>query len=161
MIFGFLCCGCSYFVDERDEYVSRLGNVYIQSFKPKLSKEQVEKLLASGNYPNEIKAITVSNMDKAVSAYVSLVNEYGCIFIGSSPAQRTLSKKDNPEVAARRIGANTYIDFVVYSHKEIDNTSSSNYSFSYFSSKSTSSHSSESYYTNKYHLVEADFFLCD
>lgn len=131
VIFGFLCCGCSYFVDERGEYVSRLGNTYIQSFKPELSKEQVEKLLASGNYPNEIKAITVSNADEAESAFMSLWNEYGCIFIGSSSAQRTLSKKDNPEVAARRIGANTYINFVGLS---------------------------ENYY---YHLVKAVFFLCD
>lgn len=110
VIFGFLFCGCSFFG------MGGPGNGYVKFFKPALPKEQVERLLLSGNYPNEIKAIKVMNMNEAFSAMDSLNNEYGCIFIGASDFEGALREDNNPAEVARRSGANVYINLVEYSH---------------------------------------------
>lgn len=111
-IFGFLFCGCSFFG------MGGQGNGYVKFFKPAIPKEQVERLLASGNYPNEIKAIKVMNMNQEDSAVDSLNNEYGCIFIGTSSFEGALREGNNPTEAARRSGANVYINLVEYYRTE-------------------------------------------
>lgn len=108
-IFGFLFCGCSFFG------MGGQGNGYVKFFKPTKPKEQVERLLASGNYPNEIKAIKVMNINELSSVADSLHNEYGCILIGNSGFEGALNEEDNPAEAARRSGANVYINLVEYS----------------------------------------------
>lgn len=110
VIFGFLFCGCSF------SGMGGPGNGYVKFFKPAIPKEQVERLLASGNYPNEIKAIKVMNINELRSVLDSLHNEYGCILIGDSGFEGALSKEDNPAEVARRSGANVYINLVEYSH---------------------------------------------
>ena len=109
-IFGFLFCGCSFFGMGGQE------NGYVKFFEPAIPKEKVERLLASGNYPNEIKAIKVMNINEAYSTIDSLNNEYGCIYIGRSGFEGALSEENNPAEVARRSGANVYINLVEYSH---------------------------------------------
>lgn len=109
VIFGFLFCGCSFFG------MGGQGNGYVKFFKPAIPKEKVERLLASGNYPNEIKAIKVMNMNEVDSVISSLITEYGCIYIGSSGFEGALSEENNPVEVARRSGANVYINLVEYS----------------------------------------------
>lgn len=109
-IFGFLFCGCSFFG------MGGQGNGYVEFFKPAIPKEQVERLLASGNYPNEIKAIKVMNINELLSVADSLRNEYGCILIGDSGFEGALLEDDNPAEVARRSGGNVYINLVEYSH---------------------------------------------
>lgn len=108
-IFGFLFCGCSFFG------MGGQGNGYVKFFKPAIPKEKVERLLASGNYPNEIKVMKVMNINELLSVLDSLHNEYGCILIGESGFEGALSEEDNPAEVARRSGANVYINLVEYS----------------------------------------------
>lgn len=106
---GCLFCGCSFFG------MGGQGNGYVEFFRPAIPKEKVERLLASGNYPNEIKVMKVMNMNEAFSMVDSLNNEYGCIFIVASEFEGALHEDNNPTEVARRSGANVYINLVEYS----------------------------------------------
>lgn len=175
-IFGFLFCGCSFFG------MGGQGNGYVKFFKPAKPKEQVERLLASGNYPNEIKVMKVMNINELLSVVDSLHNEYGCIFIGSSEFEGVLREDNNPAEAARRSGANVYINLVEYSHtrsgtyttmmpttsRTTTNSNASAFGSGGWASGSGSSTSmtyssvpiTQSYSVDRYAQV-AKFYLCD
>lgn len=101
--FGFLFCGCSFF---------GFGNGYVEFFTPQIPKEQVKQIWANGNFPNEIKEIKVINGNETDT----LLNEYGCFYIGDSTFEDGLNAKNDPKGAARKVGANVYLNMVTYSH---------------------------------------------
>ena len=105
IIFGFLFCGCSFF-----GFGGKNG--YVEFFTPQIPKEQVKQIWANRNFPNEIKEIKVINGNETDT----LLNEYGCIYIGESSFEGGLNANNNPKEAARKVGANVYLNMIAYSH---------------------------------------------
>lgn len=111
LLVSLIICGCAN---------NKPMDLYARHYHPAISNKDVKKLKDKKEYPNKLDSQIGLSVPQAQTLHNSLINFYGCVYLGKSEFQRMerlnfiTNHIESPRKLAQAVGANYYITYGEY-----------------------------------------------